>query len=142
MVEHPAVNRNVVGSSPTRGALPAQSVQFWVYILQNPAGRFYIGSSANLDRRVADHNSDRGAKTFTHKNGPWTLVWEELHPTRAAAIARERQIKKMKSAKWMARRYSMAESRPVGINRNVVGSSSTRGVPSLRHFPNDQILSI
>jgi len=74
---------------------------FWVYILENPAGRFYIGSSDDPERRLEEHNSDEGAVTFTHKNGPWRLVWRESHPTRSAAVTRERQIKKMKSAKWI-----------------------------------------
>ncbi|HDZ87782.1 MAG TPA: hypothetical protein ENH38_04095, partial [Nitrospirae bacterium] len=29
---------------------------FYVYILQNPAGRFYIGHSNDLDRRISQHN--------------------------------------------------------------------------------------
>jgi putative endonuclease len=74
---------------------------FWVYVLQNPGGRFYIGHTDDLTRRVEDHNSSLGHMTFTHKNGPWTLVWSESHPTRSAAVVREKQIKSMKSAKWI-----------------------------------------
>jgi putative endonuclease len=74
---------------------------FWVYILQNTKGRFYIGSTEDPERRLTRHNSDLGAMTFTHKNGPWKLVWQEAHPTRADAVKRERQIKAMKSAKWI-----------------------------------------
>jgi putative endonuclease len=80
--------------------LPAEFV-FWVYILRNPAGKFYVGSSDNPDRRLVEHNSDLGNKTFTHKNGPWELVWREPHPTRGDAVTRERRIKSMKSAKWI-----------------------------------------
>ncbi len=40
MVEHAAVNRVVVGSSPTSGA---NCFMFGVHILGNPAGRFYTG---------------------------------------------------------------------------------------------------
>jgi putative endonuclease len=83
--------------------LPAASDCFWVYILENPQGRFYIGSSDDPQRRLAEHNSDLGHVTFTHKHGPWALVWSEPHPTRAAAVARERQIKAMKSAAWIRR---------------------------------------
>jgi putative endonuclease len=75
---------------------------FWVYILENPAGRFYVGSSDDPNRREVEHNEPgRGHATFTHKNGPWHLVWREPHPTRASAVARERQIKRMKSARWI-----------------------------------------
>jgi len=75
---------------------------FWVYILENPAGRFYIGHTDDLLERLHSHNrAGRMLGKFTRKNGPWALVWTEEHPTRAAAMARERQIKGMKSARWI-----------------------------------------
>ncbi|MGE3182504.1 MAG: GIY-YIG nuclease family protein [Phycisphaerae bacterium] len=75
---------------------------FHAYILENPHGTFYIGHTDNLDRRLAEHNADEKIGTkYTHKNGPWTLVWSEVHPTRAAAMQRERDIKRKKSAKWI-----------------------------------------
>ena len=70
-------------------------------MLENPFGRFYIGHTDDPDRRGIEHNDTCGAKTFTHKNGPWVLVWKEPHATRSAAMARERQIKRMKSAAWI-----------------------------------------
>ena len=75
---------------------------FWTYILQNPAGKFYIGHTNDLELRLHSHNrTDRTLGKFTRKNGPWELVWTEMHPTRDAAMGRERQIKGMKSAKWI-----------------------------------------
>jgi len=75
---------------------------FWAYVLENSTGKFYVGSTDDLERRLGEHNdATRGTKTFTHKNGSWRLVWSEPHPTRAAAMARERQIKNMKSARWI-----------------------------------------
>ncbi len=75
---------------------------FFVYILQNRAGTFYIGHTENLPQRLESHNdTGRNHGKFTRKNGPWELVWSEAHPTRAAAMARERQIKAMKSARWI-----------------------------------------
>jgi putative endonuclease len=71
-----------------------------VYILRNPAGRFYVGQTDDLDQRLVSHNrTDKAAGKFTRKNGPWSLVWSEPHDTRAAAMAREREIKAWKSAK-------------------------------------------
>jgi putative endonuclease len=75
---------------------------FWVYILQNPQGKFYIGQTHDLVERLASHNStDTAAGQFTRKNGPWQLVWKEQHATRASAMAREREIKAMKSSRWI-----------------------------------------
>jgi putative endonuclease len=73
---------------------------FWVYVLQNPAGKLYVGQTDNLPARLANHNrSDKICGKFTRKNGPWTLVRSELHLSRTSAIAREGEIKRWKSAK-------------------------------------------
>ena len=98
------VNRRVAGSSPASGAifLFGKEPFMWVYILQNPSGKFYIGHTDNLPTRLHSHNrTDKVAGKFTRKNGPWELVWREQHTTRASAIDRERQIKAMKSAQWI-----------------------------------------
>jgi len=74
----------------------------WVYILRNPAGQFYTGQTDNLQNRLHSHNrADRLLGKFTRKNGPWELVWSEEHPTRSLAMARERQVKAKKSARWI-----------------------------------------
>ena len=73
---------------------------FWVYILQNPAGNFYIGHTDNLENRILSHNrTDKIAGKFTRKNGPWALVCSEEHPDRSSAMRREREIKNLKSAR-------------------------------------------
>ena len=75
---------------------------FWVYILENPEGRFYIGHTDNLEIRLANHNrTDTSAGKWTRKNGPWKLIWSQPFPSRSAAVIREREIKRMKSAKWI-----------------------------------------
>lgn len=75
---------------------------YWVYILQNALGRYYIGQTQDLQSRLESHNrKDRIDGKFTRKNGPWQLVWSEPHPTRSCAMIRERQIKAMKSSQWI-----------------------------------------
>jgi putative endonuclease len=75
---------------------------FWVYILENAAGQFYIGHTNDLPLRLHSHNrTDTIRGKYTRKAGPWKLVWSQEHPTRASAMARERQIKSMKSARWI-----------------------------------------
>ena len=75
---------------------------FWVYVLENPAGTLYVGQTDNLEARVANHNrTDVTAGKFTRKKGPWKLVWSEQHPTRSSAVRREREIKAMKSSRWI-----------------------------------------
>ncbi len=64
---------------------------FWVYILQNRQGQFYIGQTDNLPARLASHNrTDKTLGKFTRKNGPWQLVWSEEQADRSTARARER----------------------------------------------------
>jgi predicted GIY-YIG superfamily endonuclease len=43
----------------------------WVYILQNPAGKFYVGHTDDLQTRLHSHNrTDAIRGKFTRKNGP------------------------------------------------------------------------
>jgi putative endonuclease len=73
-----------------------------VYVLESEARRFYVGQTDDLNRRIAQHNGTGPANgKYTLKNGPWRLVWHEAHPTRASAMTREGQIKRMKSARWI-----------------------------------------
>jgi putative endonuclease len=78
---------------------------FWTYIIQNPAGRFYIGQTDDLSTRIRNHNrTDKIAGKFTRKNGPWILIWSQEHPNRSSAIRREREIKSWKSARLIRER--------------------------------------
>jgi len=80
---------------------------YWVYVLQNPAGRFYIGSTDNLPERIKQHNpsaTDYTGSKYTHNNEPWELVYYESYQTRSEAMNREKFIKSRKSAAWI-RRY-------------------------------------
>ncbi|MBM3862259.1 MAG: GIY-YIG nuclease family protein [Verrucomicrobia bacterium] len=70
---------------------------YFVYILQSlSSGRFYVGQCDHLIGRFREHQ--RGANLATRNRGPWWMPYYEIYPTRTAAIKRERQIKKMKSA--------------------------------------------
>ncbi|MHC4426411.1 MAG: GIY-YIG nuclease family protein [Planctomycetota bacterium] len=76
--------------------------QFWTYVLENPSGRFYTGSTGDLSARLRQHNgAGADSSKYAPKNGPWALVWKEAFPTRGQAVQREKQIKRMKSAKWI-----------------------------------------
>ncbi len=65
---------------------------YYIYILRCTDGSLYIGQTSRLATRLNDHNSGRGA-AFTFKRRPVELVYSEAHPTRLAAIRRERQLK-------------------------------------------------
>jgi len=75
---------------------------FWAYVLENPEGRFYVGSTADPDRRLSEHNDPEALLSkYCPKHGPWRLVWKEAFASRSEAMQRERQIKGMKSARWI-----------------------------------------
>jgi putative endonuclease len=65
----------------------------------------YIGHTDDLQRRLAEHNAPGPTwGKFTHKHAPWHMVWSESHPTRALAMAREREIKSWKSSRTIRER--------------------------------------
>jgi len=69
---------------------------YWTYILQSATtGRYYCGSSDDVDRRVVQHNDPgyHGSKTTKRFEGPWELVWKQEHATRADAMTLEKRIK-------------------------------------------------
>jgi putative endonuclease len=75
---------------------------YFTYILQSETtGRFYIGSTADLERRIIQHNAPQydGSKTTKRFSGPWKLIYSETFQTRSQAVLRERHIKSWKSRK-------------------------------------------
>jgi len=60
---------------------------------------FYIGSTQNLDERLARHN--QGRSKFTKTKRPWEFVYHEEHPDRSSAVKRELEIKNRKSKKFI-----------------------------------------
>ena len=68
-------------------------MKWHVYIARARTGRYYAGISPNPEKRIQDHNNDRGAK-FAHDQGPVILVYKSLlFSDQKAARKREHQIK-------------------------------------------------
>jgi putative endonuclease len=66
----------------------------WVYIMADRyRGTIYTGVTAYLPDRITQHREGRGA-AFTRTYGLMRLVWCEPHEEIAAAIQREKRIKK------------------------------------------------
>ena len=74
---------------------------FWAYMLHCNAGRFYVGHTDDLDRRIGEHLAGT-LPGFARDYLPVKLVWSETFPTRYEALAAERQIKGWSRAKKMA----------------------------------------
>ena len=74
----------------------------FMYILACADGSFYVGSTWDLERRLAQHNSaDQGA-AYTRRRRPVRLVYFEESDRIDDAYAREKQIQGWGRAKRIA----------------------------------------
>ncbi|WP_163326111.1 GIY-YIG nuclease family protein [Draconibacterium mangrovi] len=73
---------------------------YYMYILQSEKnGKYYIGSTQNVEERLQQHNWSRTPST---KSGiPWKLVYSEEFEERPSATQREYEIKQKKSRKYI-----------------------------------------
>lgn len=69
-----------------------QNKQYFVYILRNNSGTFYIGITNNLIRRIWEHK-EKLVDGFTQKYHIDKLVYYEIYQDPATAIEREKQLK-------------------------------------------------
>ena len=66
---------------------------FYAYILKSEKnGRYYIGSTDDLKRRLGEHNSGTGG-IYTNKNRPFRLVYYEAYISYDLARRAERFYK-------------------------------------------------
>ena len=63
----------------------------YVYILKCSDGKFYTGSTVNLEKRLWEHQNGFGAN-FTKKNLPVELMYVEEFSEIEKAYMREKQI--------------------------------------------------
>ncbi len=76
-------------------------MSFWTYMLHCNAGRFYVGHTDDLERRIAQHETG-ALPGFTRNHLPVKLVWSEEFPTRYEAQCAEKQLKGWSRAKKLA----------------------------------------
>ena len=71
----------------------------FVYILRSQrTGRYYVGSTQDLSRRLAEHNQpEENPSRWTRGGAPWKLVFSEDFLGAAQAVRAEKFIKRMKS---------------------------------------------
>ncbi len=63
-----------------------------VYILECADRTLYTGITNNLDHRIHEHETGRGAK-YTRGRAPFRLLYSEFHSSRSQALKREAEIK-------------------------------------------------
>ena len=81
-------------------------MMFTVYILQSEQDNsYYIGSTSDLENRLLEHNYE--STGYTSKKRPWKLIYTEEYDVKSEALIRERQLKKMKSRKYIDKLITM-----------------------------------
>ena len=70
-----------------------------VYVVRCSDGTLYTGITKDLERRITEHNSEKGGAKYTKPRRPVRLVYSEQAVSRSAAAQREYQIKKMELKK-------------------------------------------
>ncbi len=80
------------GVQEVGGSNPLAPTLFEIYILHScRTGRYYVGSTADLPRRLREHNA--GKSLSTRAGTPWELVYHQTAATRSEAVRREAEIK-------------------------------------------------
>ena len=73
---------------------------YYVYVLKSESHNTrYIGSTADVDTRLKEHNS--GKCKYTASRVPWKLIYQEKFATRAEAMQREKSLKSGKGREYL-----------------------------------------
>ncbi len=70
----------------------------WMYILECADGSYYVGSTRNLEHRMAQHLSGLGSR-YTSGRLPVNLVYAEEYDRISDAYSREKQVRNWSRAK-------------------------------------------
>jgi len=68
-----------------------------VYVVRCSDASLYTGIARDVQARIAEHNTGRGAK-YTSSRRPVTLVYTESVADRSSALRRESEIKKLSAS--------------------------------------------
>lgn len=68
--------------------------EYYFYVLECADGTFYGGYAANVQKRLAVHNSGKGAK-YTRSRRPVKLIYFEAFETKSEAMRAEYKFKQL-----------------------------------------------
>lgn len=77
------------------------AANYFVYILESTDGKFYIGYTNNLEKRMKAHAEGKGAK-FTRGFGFKKLLYSETFRSKSKAMKREAELKRLSRAEKTA----------------------------------------
>ncbi|MBP6989530.1 GIY-YIG nuclease family protein [Candidatus Shapirobacteria bacterium] len=67
----------------------------WIYILELNNGKFYVGSTSNIEQRFYDHS--HGNSPYTRKFLPVKIVFQKEVPNMSLASTIEKKLKRYKN---------------------------------------------
>lgn len=70
-------------------------MQYYTYLVECADGTMYCGCTNDLTKRVGDHNSSKKGAKYTKGRRPVKLVYSQQFDSKAQALLREREIKKL-----------------------------------------------
>jgi putative endonuclease len=75
---------------------------FIIYAIYNKnADKYYIGQTADIQKRLQEHN-DHTFQTYTSRfQGTWELIYKESVATRSEALVREKQLKSFRGREFI-----------------------------------------
>ncbi len=83
----------------------------FMYILECSDRTTYVGSTWDLERRLAQHNVGEGAE-YTKRRRPVRLLYFEKYDRVAQAFQREKQVQRWSRSKRLALVHSRSERLP------------------------------
>ena len=81
----------------------------YVYVIRSEKdGRFYVGLTSNVEKRVSQHNAGRTRSTKAYR--PWKLFFFEECLNRIEARKREKYLKSGYGKQWIKEKYKRSYS--------------------------------
>lgn len=94
--EHSSTRPTLIARPPSKDE--TRVYMAWMYILQCADGSYYVGSTKNLELRLAQHQEGKGAR-YTARRLPVKLVYSEEYERVVDAFNREKQVQNWSRAK-------------------------------------------
>ena len=87
-------NYNVSGLETLAELFRLSKEGWFVYILKCADNTLYTGITKDVNRRIKEHGTNKGAK-YTKQRGPFKLVYKASFPNRSLASKEEYKIKSL-----------------------------------------------
>lgn len=84
-------------------------MKIFVYVIRSQKdGRFYVGMTEDVERRLSEHN--KGRTKSTKGFIPWKLFLFEAYSNRIEARKREKYLKSGFGKQWIKEKYNRSHS--------------------------------